>query len=482
MKKLLPIFAATGVIGSLISAIYLGQINDFNFAQVIVKFCPQTANKKLPNGEKAQATLDFKYCRYRRRLLKEIWESEQFKAIIPLPEGSFSIQEFRGDKSGSIYLLLAPVLAGSAYLSWSDKCRKDYDEKFKQLEGIKTYFKLITVSARNEREFKSTAINQSWDTQRVRAGQISIDAVQDRLRKQGEIQDRSHSSTVKQFDLNDSSIDKTIAENQLAVAEANKKLDKLSGAKQDGETTSHNSPDEQLKNALVNALKNHENGWLWNIIDNQTPLWLIGRQGSAKTWTACTFALVRKYCLGIPIRHLIDEHAKGVNSQIWKYLEPQTTTSDVEYIGEIFNSITENWKLRIEGKNELEQPAKISPEQVIVDEYTALKSEVGEPADRFYRRHLKDTRKAKSYVVGVTHNDTNSSYPEGTKEQREAGTILIQKFSSNGKAPLPRIKIVRGLFDDSGNELLDFEAMIPSWFYPEKIYQHFNGKPINFND
>jgi hypothetical protein len=293
---------------------------------------------------------------------------------------------------------------------------------------------------------------------------------------------RSHQSTLKQFDLNDSQVDKTVAENKLAVAEANKKLDKLSAIKQDSETTSHTSTDEQLKNTLINALKNHENGWLWNIIENQTPLWLIGRQGSAKTWTACTFALARKYCLNMPVRHLIDEHAKGVNWQIWKYLEPQTVTSDVEFMGEIFDSIVENWKLRIEGKNELEKPAKITPEQIIIDEYTALKSEVGEPADRFYRRHLKDTRKAQAYVIGVTHNDTNSSYPEGTKEQREAGTILIQKFSSNGKFPLPRIKIVRGLFDDSGNELLDFEASFPNWFRPETIHNHFNGKPIKFDE
>ncbi|MHC5732863.1 MAG: hypothetical protein ACYTXY_54275, partial [Nostoc sp.] len=72
--------------------------------------------------------------------------------------------------------------------------------------------------------------------------------------------------------------------------------------------------------ALVDALKSHEGGWLWRIIDNQTPLWFIGRQGSSKTWTACSFALVRKYCLGISIRHLIDEHARGVNWQIWNYL------------------------------------------------------------------------------------------------------------------------------------------------------------------
>lgn len=200
MKKILPSIAALGVVGSLASAFYLGQINEFSFDQVTVKFCPQTANSNFPYAQKSQANLDLKYCRYRRRLLKEVWEREQYKAAIPLSLSFFSIQEFRGDNSGGIWLLLAPCLAGSAYLSWANKCQSDYDSKFEQLEGLKSYFKLTTVSARNEREFKSTAINQTWDTQRVKTGQISIDAVQDRLVKQAEVHDRSHTSTVKQFD------------------------------------------------------------------------------------------------------------------------------------------------------------------------------------------------------------------------------------------------------------------------------------------
>lgn len=64
---------------------------------------------------------------------------------------------------------------------------------------------------------------------------------------------------------------------------------------------------------------------------------------------------------------------------------------------------------------------------------------------------------------------------------REAGTILIQKFSANGKTPLPRVKIVRGLLDDNGEELKEAERILPSWFNPEDIYNHFNSKPISFD-
>ena len=471
MKKLLPIITAVGVVASLASAIYLGQINEFSFAQVTIKFCPQTANKNRRNGEKSQAKLDQKYCRYRHRLLKEVWEAEQFKAAIPLSEGSFSIQEFRGDNSGGIWLLLAPVLAGSAYLSWANKCQADYDSKFEQLEGLKSYFKLITVAARNEREFKATVINQSWDKQRVKAGQISVDAVQDRLKRQSEIQDRTHTSTLKQFDLNDNQINKQIAENQLIIAEANKKVDKLLRINPNDENTNQNPTNESLKASLIDALKAHEDGYLWKIINSLKPLWLIGNQGSGKTYTAAAIALIRKYCLDAPIHQLIDRHATGDNADVWKLLDATSKAESEDEISLAFEDCCERWLTRIKQKPTTKQ-------QVICDEFTNLKSLCGESAIAFFKMSLTDTRKAKEYLLGITHNATNESFPDGTASARKSGTVLLEKFSANGETPLKRVVVRYGLVDGDGNNLDDVEKTLPDWFHPEKIYQHFNGKSI----
>jgi hypothetical protein len=470
MKKLLPIITAVGVVASLASAIYLGQINEFSFAQVTVKFCPQTANKNRKNGEKSQAKLDQKYCRYRHRLLKEVWEAEQFKSAIPLSEGSFSIQEFRGDNSGGVWLLLAPVLAGSAYLSWSNKSQADYDSKFEQLEGLKSYFKLITVAARNEREFKATVINQSWDKQRVKAGQISVDAVQDRLRRQSEIQDRTHTSTLKQFDLNDNQINKQIAENQLIIAEASKKVDKLLRINLNDEITNQN-PTKSLKASLIDALTSHEDGYLWKIISSLKPLWLIGNQGSGKTYTAAAIALIRKYCLDAPIHQLIDRHATGDNADVWKLLEAASKAESEYEISTAFDECCDRWLNRIKQKPTTKQ-------QVIVDEFTNLKSLCGESAIAFFKMSLTDTRKAKEYLLGITHNATNESFPDGTASSRKSGTVLLEKFSANGETPLKRVVVRYGLVDEQGNNLDDVEKTLPDWLHPEKIYQHFNGKSI----
>ncbi|MFM6909967.1 MAG: hypothetical protein ACKPKW_12650, partial [Dolichospermum sp.] len=58
---------------------------------------------------------------------------------------------------------------------------------------------------------------------------------------------------------------------------------------------------------------------------------------------------------------------------------------------------------------------------------------------------------------------------------------LIQKFSANGETPLPRIVIRHGLVDSAGNNLEDIEKSLPNWFHPQKIYDHFNSKPLDFD-
>jgi hypothetical protein len=120
--------------------------------------------------------------------------------------------------------------------------------------------------------------------------------------------------------------------------------------------------------------------------------------------------------------------------------------------------------------------------QVLVDEFTNLRGLIGELADTWFKLSLTDTRKAKCYLLGITHNDTNSSFAEGTKDTRKAGMILIQKFSANGENPLPRVLIKYGLVDTDGNNLEDVEHTLPVWFRPQKIYDHFNGKPIQFEE
>lgn len=496
-QSLLKVGAVTALLLGLFSAYYYGQTpHPYQFTEV--RFCPVTANKRtikhyeLP--AKSQSALDNKYCRFKYRLLTEVWKSRQFNDVVSLPDGAFITSDLVPSENPSLWLLVAPAFVWMGYYCWAAKDEIDNESSFQRLEDFKTAIKrqgLVTRTERDLQSHESTRISDKHkkdidrraDNQLVQERYISLEELQQQYQRQSELEDLQFSNTVKQFAVADSVADKSIADNLRDKAKADQERSKIEGKTKGAIADSDNqqSVDQQRATELIEALKGHEDGWLWKIIDNLTPLWLIGRQGSGKTYTSAAIALVRKHCLGIPIYYLIDRHATGDNSSSWRYLDTQNIAESELEIGTALDTLCEHWLLRIKGKNDLEQPATITPEQVLIDEYTNLKSLIGEPAEKFYKLHLTDTRKAKVYVTGITHNDTNSSYPEGTQAMREAGTILIQKFSANGKTPLSRVKIVRGLLDDNGEEYLEAERTLPSWFNPEDIYNHILGKPISFD-
>ena len=341
--------------------------------------------------------------------------------------------------------------------------------KIKALENDlleKTHIELFDFSKQNQAEITKQAIaRQTAETIEAMKspGEIQLDHLNGHL--QGELSLKSHELQIAE-------LSKQIAENLLSEAEIKRKLEKLNKPMQD---TKQPTADEQLKQSLIDALTTHEDGYLWKIINSLKPLWLIGNQGSGKTYTAAAIALIRKYCLDAPIHQLIDRHATGDNADVWKLLEA-TSKAESEYeISAAFDECCDRWLNRIK-----EKPTK--KQQVIVDEFTNLKSLCGESAIAFFKMSLTDTRKAKEYLLGITHNATNESFPDGTAAARKSGTTLLEKFSANGETPLSRVVVRYGLVDEQGNSLEDVERSLPSWFHPLRIYGYFNGKLIDFSD
>jgi hypothetical protein len=339
--------------------------------------------------------------------------------------------------------------------------------KIKALENDlseQIHIDLFEFSKQNQAEITRQAIARQTQ-ENIEAmkspGELQLDHLNGQL--QGEL-------SVKHHQLQVSELDKQIAENLLSEAEIKLKREKLNKPMHDTKTL---QPNEQLKITLIDALKAHEDGYLWKIIDSLKPLWLIGNQGSGKTYTAGAIALIRKYCLDAPIYQLIDRHATGDNADVWQLLEATSKAESEFQISQAFDDCCDRWLSRIK-----EKPTK--KQQVIVDEFTNLKSLCGHSAIAFFKMSLTDTRKAKEYLLGITHNATNESFPDGTAAARKAGTILLEKFSANGETPLSRVVVRCGLVDEHGNNLEDEERSLPDWFHPLRIYGHFNNKPIEF--
>jgi hypothetical protein len=353
-------------------------------------------------------------------------------------------------------------LASSLFLLTAygvSKALTDHQEK-----SIHSQFKLLKIKALENDLLEQTHIdlfgftksNQAEITKQAiaRHTQETIQA----MKSDGEVQldhlngQLQGTLSIKSHQLQVSELDKETAKNELETAEIKRKLDKLNKPVQDAKQPSAN---EELKTVLIDALKQYEDGYLWKIISSLKPLWLIGNQGSGKTYTAGALALIRKYCLDAPIYYTLDRHYTGENSKVWQYLESQNVAQSEDEIAAAMADCGQYWLDRIKAK-------PTNKTQIIVDEYTNLRGLVGEVADTFFKLSLTDTRKAKNYLLGITHNATNSSFPERTKDTRKAGMILIEKFSANGETPLPRIVVRYGLVDDNGNSLEDVEKTLPS--------------------
>ncbi|NEU76823.1 hypothetical protein PI95_031025 [Hassallia byssoidea VB512170] len=438
-----------------------------------IEFCP------VSKSQKGQLYLDRTYCNQPRYVLTEEWDRYGgYNSVIPYKGNAIQwVRDLPTDnhhqlESNAIAIVGLWGVAACFTVRSQRLKRRDYElGEAEKTDGYTTW-----LSSVHRREVKqhSTALH----TERLKDGLTAMDTEERKALGLTDEENENAKSRIQFEDfikaraVNHSAQDKTIAENLLAKAKADKERAKTESKVKEPEQV---SADEDLKHTLINALKNHEDGYLWKIINSLKPLWLIGNQGSGKTYTATAIALIRKYCLDAPIHQLIDRHATGDNADVWKLLDAASKAESESEISLAFEDCCERWLTRIKQKPTTKQ-------QVIVDEFTNLKSLCGESAIAFFKMSLTDTRKAKEYLLGITHNATNESFPDGTASARKSGTVLLEKFSANGETPLKRVVVRYGLVDEQGNNLDDVEKTLPDWFHPEQIYQHFNGKPLSFED
>jgi hypothetical protein len=117
-QLLLKIGAVTALLLGLFSAYYYGQTpHPYQFTEV--QFCPVTANKRTIKHyqypAQSQSALDNKYCRFKYRLLTEVWKSRQFNDVVSLPDGAFITNDLAPSENPSLWLLVAPAFIWMGY-------------------------------------------------------------------------------------------------------------------------------------------------------------------------------------------------------------------------------------------------------------------------------------------------------------------------------------------------------------------------------
>jgi hypothetical protein len=461
-----------GLVIAFSSAMYLSQSNR-PYDLVAIKFCPKTVNLTPRYGKEfsqlSQEKLDKKYCRYEHKLLKEVWEQKQFESPTPLPESSFSIRHIQKSGGNAIWFLVAPIASGIAYLSWSKKSEIDELSAHYDLEGFKTQIKLNGVSVRNERDFKGTSINSNWDKQRVKSGFISFDAVQDRLRRQTEIQDETHALTLKQFATAQSQEDKLTSENIRDKYKADKESHEIR-LKMNRTPSAIADLDDNKKADLLQALKDHEGGWLHDMVIGRMPIIIYGKQGAYKSYSAACLALLKAYFQDAQLVSICDPHAHQNRDESWKYLIPMEPEiygahEDWEEYAEGITAAFERWS---------DRTLKDSPIISIWDELTTMGVKLPDLAPELMPKIISAPRKANDNTICITHSLTNAGLGgvEGMSNAIADGTLRLKLKANALQQPLFK-GVLSGWVDGEGNEIDELPVTLPEWFRPEKLVEIF---------
>lgn len=258
------------------------------------------------------------------------------------------------------------------------------------------------------------------------------------------------------------------AKHLAEVAKLNKPTKKKdSGAEPTG--------DEAAKAELIEKLKDHEGGWLYTLVMTNKPVFVIGSQGSWKSYCSASIALARYYLKGQKLISIVDPHFNKNASESWKELislEPECYggAQDWAEVGEGIQAGFVRWNERT-----LKDEALTS----IWDEQTnwALHDECVKEAKEFMGRVISDPRKANEAPLTITHSFTNAGTGGGGgfAQAREEGVLQLWLNSDNEMKPLFKGKLI-GFKNEEGEVVEEMKITIPKdWFNPKAIAKLFEA-------
>lgn len=240
-------------------------------------------------------------------------------------------------------------------------------------------------------------------------------------------------------------------------------------------TEASGDANDAAKEELIDKLKAHEDGWLHTLVMTNKPVFVIGSQGSWKSYCSASIALARYYLKGQKIISIVDPHFNKNASESWKELislEPECygSAQDWAEVGEGIQAGFERWNTRT-----LKDESLTS----IWDEQTnwALHEECAKAAKDFMGRVISDPRKANEAPLVITHSFTNAGTGGGAgfAQAREEGVLQLWLNSDNEMRPLFKGKLI-GFKNDDGEIIDEMKITIPKdWFNPGAIAKIFGG-------
>lgn len=228
--------------------------------------------------------------------------------------------------------------------------------------------------------------------------------------------------------------------------------------------------DESEKESLKDLLKNHEQGWLWDLVGSTKPIVIYGESGCYKSYTAACLVLLKVRFCKAKLESIADPQWHQNRKKAWKELiqfEP------VEY-GESSNWYEEQNSYE-DGIKTLLDRCKLRTEEdepliSVWDELTKLGHYLPELAKKFMPEVVSSPRKANEHTILLTHSLTQKGLGgvEGMSEAIKDGTFRLQLRGTNKQTPLFKGKL-DGWVNSDGEKVEEYQISLPEWFRPEKI-------------
>jgi len=288
-----------------------------------------------------------------------------------------------------------------------------------------------------------------------------------------ELQEKLDRARAMEFELAEAEHEVTLAEIQAAkaqfqaeVAKKQHEVSKLVSPTPKKETTGNK---EAAKTELIEKLKDHEEGWLYELCTGYKPLWVLGDMGSWKSYCGATIALCRYYLNDWQLESITDPHGHQNKHEAWKELlslEPSCYGANQNWV-----QINEGLKASFERWN-----TRTMKDHIITSIFDGVTNyskhdESKDAAKEFSSRAVSDPRKAAGGIIMIAHAFSNAATggSEGYADARTGNSIQLRLTSTNKMTPTFKGKLT-GFKDEDGNVLEDMPVTIPvSWFNPEKV-------------
>lgn len=263
------------------------------------------------------------------------------------------------------------------------------------------------------------------------------------------------------------------AEKQEKEAKHIKEVEKLNKTASVKDSKKAADANEEARHELESKLKEHEDGWLYTVVNSSKPVFLVGPQGSWKSYCASTIALSRWCLKGQKLISIVDPHFNKNMGESWKQLialEPEVYggAQDWAEVGVGIQAGFSRWN---------ERTLKDEPLTSIWDEQTnwVLHDECAQLAKEFIGRVISDPRKANESPIVITHSFTNQGTGGGGgfAAAREEGILQLRLNADNDMRPLFKGRLI-GFKDQDGELVEDMKITIPKeWFNPKAIAEMF---------